>query len=83
MVWLMVSPVTSADEMIVVPSISPRTISAVRARRRLTLRMPSLKKMRLRIASAPSTPRRTATRTTRVVASGPIGMPKNSSISTS
>ena len=80
MVWLIVSPVTSADEMIVVPSISPRTISAVLPRLRVTLRIPSLTKIRLRSASAPSAPRRSASSATNVAASGPIGMPKNSFI---
>ena len=42
-VWLIVSPVVSAAAMIVVPSISPTMIRAVRPRRRGTLRTPSLK----------------------------------------
>ena len=78
-VWLIVSPVTSADAMIVVPSMSPRTISAVRARRRVTLRMPSLKKIRLRTARAPTTLTTSASATTMPTASDSIGMPKSSS----
>ena len=55
-VRLIVSPVTSADAMIVVPSISPTTISAARPRRRATLRRPSRRSTRLRSASVATTP---------------------------
>ena len=50
-VRLIVSPVTSAEQMIVVPSISPATISAVRPRRRVRLRRPSRSRIRWRSAS--------------------------------
>jgi hypothetical protein len=75
--------VTSAEETMVVPSIRPRTISAVRARRRVTLRMPSLKKMRFLRASAPTAPTRAARATMTHSARGPIGMPKSSFITAS
>ena len=42
--------------MIVVPSIEPATIRAVRPGRRRALRTPSRKKTRLRIASTATTP---------------------------
>ena len=76
-VLLIVSPEASAAVMMVVPSIRPATISAVRARRRLTLRTPSLKKTRLRSANAARTTRTRASRIVSAVAKGAIGMPKN------
>ena len=56
-VLFIVSPVTSAAAMIAVPSRSPTTISALRARRRPTLRTASRRRMRFRnerTARAPS-----------------------------
>ena len=51
----MVSPVVSAAATIAVPSIRPTTISALRARRRLTFRIASLTRIGLRTASAATT----------------------------
>lgn len=45
-VWLIVSPVVRAAAMIVVPSISPTTMSALPPRRRRTLRTASFTRMR-------------------------------------
>ena len=79
-VWLIVSPVVRAAAMIVVPSISPTTMSALRPRRRRTLRTASFTRMRLRrprAASAQSASPRPTSRTTRSVSTG---MPKTSFI---
>ena len=75
-VWLMVSPVAKAAEMIVVPSISPTTISAVRPRRRLRLRIPSRKKTRLRSASTAMPPMASARMIVRTTVSSSTGSPK-------
>ena len=64
-VWLIVSPVASAAAMIVVPSISPTTISAVRPRRRRTLRTPSLTRTRGCAARAARLPPTSAARARR------------------
>ena len=78
-VWLIVSPVVRAAAMIVVPSISPSTMRALRPRRRPTLRTASLTRMRfgrrgLPVRRAMPSPTR---RTTRSVSTG---MPKTSFI---
>jgi hypothetical protein len=72
-----VSPVTSADEMIVVPSINPVTISSARPRRRETLRSPSLSSTRLRIASVATAATTRPRASARVTATPPIGIPKS------
>src|SRR4249919_1348636 len=75
-VWLIVSPVASAAAMIAVPSISPTTIRARRARRRPMLRTPSRRNARLRKARAATTPSARASRTVRTTVSPSTGMPK-------
>src|SRR5947209_2860667 len=63
--------------MIVVPSISPATMSTVRPRRRGMLRSPSLRKIGLRAASS-ATIRSVRARNAAVpMANGPVGMPKS------
>ncbi len=64
--------------MIVVPSISPTTISAERARRRRTLRTPSLSSTRFRTARTPTAPPTAASASARTMTSVSIGMPKSS-----
>ena len=79
-VWLIVSPVVRAAAMIVVPSISPTTIRALRPRRRPTLRTASFTRIgfrRARAASAHSEMPSPTRRTTRRVSTG---MPKTSFI---
>src|SRR4029453_11060212 len=63
--------------MIAVPSIRPTTISALRPRRRPTLRTPRRRKMRFRSASAPTAASTTARTRTSAVARPPTGMPKS------
>jgi len=82
-VWLIVSPVLSAEEMIAVPSMSPRTMSVERAGLRATLRAPSFRKTRLRTASAATVPSVHASTTTSTSASVPIGIPKRRSTASS
>src|SRR5918996_2093827 len=79
-VWLIVSPVVRAAAMIVVPSMSPTTIRALRPRRRPTLRSASFTRMRLRSARRPSTPNAAPSPTRRMTRSVPAGMPKTSFI---
>jgi hypothetical protein len=79
-VWLIVSPVVSAAAMIVVPSMSPTTISALRPRRRPTLRSASFTRIRLRSARAPSAASATPSPTRRTTRSVSTGMPKTSFI---
>ena len=79
-VWLMVSPVVKAAAMIVVPSISPTTMRALRPRRRPTLRSASFTRIRLRSASAPRTQSEPTNPTRRIVRSVSAGIPKTSFI---
>src|SRR5436190_2352095 len=76
-VWLIVSPVARAAVMMAVPSISPTTIRALRARRRRTLRTPRRKKTRLRIARAASPATTIARMRTGAAARPPTGMPNS------
>ena len=82
-VLAMVSPVSSDEAMMVVPSMRPRTMSALRPRRRGMFRSPILRNTRLRTASAVSAP----TETSRMMAShrdsGPAGTPKTRFITAS
>ena len=80
MVDAIVSPVLSADAMMAVPSMSPTTMMAVRARRRPTLRRPSLKKTRFRSASAATTPTETARSSVTTTARVATGAPSKRSI---
>ena len=74
-----VSPVSSDDAMMVVPSMSPTTMSAVRPRRRGMLRNPILTKTRLRSASTVTAPIERARMMARPTARGPAGSPKTRS----
>ena len=77
-VWLMVSPVVSATATIAVPSMRPSTISAVRPRRRPTLRTPSFTSTGCRSARKPRTANATTSAPTSRTRTVPIGMPKSS-----
>ena len=79
-VWLIVSPVTSAAATIVVPSISPRTMSAVRPRRRPTLRTPSRARIGLRSTRTPRIAAAAPRATRRPTRSESTGIPKSSCI---
>ena len=79
-VWLIVSPVVRAAAMIVVPSISPSTMRALRPRRRPTLRTASLTRMRFRTPRAASAESAMPSPTRRTTRSVSTGMPKTSFI---
>src|SRR6516164_422951 len=64
--------------MIAVPSINPRTMSALRPGRRPALRIESLSSIRFRSARAASAPNATASATARIARSVSTGMPKTS-----
>jgi hypothetical protein len=71
-----VSPVPSAAAMIVVASMSPTTINALRPARRPMLRTPRRKNTRLRTASAAISAMPSPTSTDKMTVRAPTGMPK-------
>ena len=73
------SPVTSDDPMIAVASMSPPTINALRARRRMALRVAIRRNTRLRTAPTATTPNAMAMIASRAMAKAPTGTPKTRS----
>src|SRR5262249_50694949 len=78
MAWFIVSPVVSAAATIVVPSMSPRTISAVRPGRRDAFRTARRSRTRFRSARKARIAKAIPSPTARPTRSVSTGMPKSS-----